>query len=108
MHRGICIGGPMAGQTITTRSDRGFVAIDAPGLAAWIYLIGADGGYRVDTAADVSLLDADGTRALDRERAAAAGTEKGLDVIALPGADDEPAAPAPVLDDGPDDEEGDF
>ncbi len=106
MHKGICVGGPMAGQTVTTGSDVGFVAVDAEGFAAWLYYIAADGSYQLNLSPDPSLLDDQGTRALDRDRAAAAGADKGLDVIALPGSDpEEPAAPPPI-DDGYDDEEG--
>jgi hypothetical protein len=108
MHKGVCIGGPMAGQTLTTGSDHGFVAVDAAGFAAWVYYIDpGDGSYRLDTSPDPSLLDDDGTRALDRDRALSAATDKGLDVVALPG-DDEPAAELPVIDDTSDDEGGDF
>jgi hypothetical protein len=104
MHRGVCIGGPMAGLSITTRSDVGFVATDAAGLAAWLYYIDpADGSYRLDVRADASSLDNDGTRELDRDRAVAAADGKGLDVVALPGDDEEPAAEPPVFDDGPGD-----
>lgn len=111
-HRGVCIGGPMAGLTITTQSDTGFVAVDAAGSAAWLYYIdGADGSYRLSTVADASSLDADGTRALDRDRALQAGIDRGLDVIALPGEDDqeEPAEP-PVFDEDydPGEEGGDW
>lgn len=86
MHKGVCIGGPMAGLTINTRSDVGFVAVDAPGFAAWLYYIRvADGAYVLDLSPDASSLDDQGTRALDRDRARQAGLDKGLDVIALPG-----------------------
>jgi hypothetical protein len=99
VHRGVCIAGPMAGLTINTRSDVGFVAVDAPGFAAWLYYIRAtDGAYVLDTSPDASSLDSDGTRALDRERALAASQEKGLDVIALPGdgvEEDDPDDPDP-------------
>lgn len=98
MHRGVCVGGPMAGLTITTQSDVGFVAVDAAGSAAWLYYTTGDGSYQLDTSPDPSSLDADGTRVLDRDRALAAATDKGLDVVALPGEDDEPPAPAPVID----------
>jgi hypothetical protein len=109
MHKGICVGGPMAGQTITTGSDAGFVAVDAAGMAAWIYHIDpGDGSYQLDTSPDASLLDADGTRALDRDRAASAAAGKGLDVVALPGEDDEPAAEPPPIDDFPTDQDGDY
>lgn len=104
MHKGVCVGGPMAGLTVTTRSDRGFVAVDAAGFAAWLYYIDPDdGSYRLDTSADPSLLDDDGTRALDRDRVATAG-DQGLDVVALPGEVDEAPAAAPPIDDSFDDE----
>jgi len=103
VHKGVCIGGPMAGLTINTRSDVGFVAVDRPGFAAWLYYIRlTDGAYVLDTAADPSLLDDDGTRALDVDRALTASAEKGLDVIALPGdgvEQDDPDDPDP--DDAP-------
>jgi hypothetical protein len=89
----------MAGLTITTQSDVGFVAVDAAGSAAWLYYIDTgDGSYRLDVSADPSSLDGDGTRALDRDRALQARTDKGLDVIALPGEDDEAPAAPPVFD----------
>ncbi len=109
MHKGVCVGGPMAGQTLSTGSDRGFVAVDAAGFAAWIYYIDpGDGSYRLDTSPDPSLLDDEGTRALDRDRALTAAIDKGLDVVALPGEDDEAPAEPPVIDDASDDEDGDF
>lgn len=104
-HRGVCVGGPMAGLTVTTRSDLGFVAVDAEGSGAWLYYIeAATGRYLLDTRPDTSSLDDDGTRLLDVERAYAAGLDKGLDVIALPGADDEAPAEPPVIDDSADQE----
>jgi hypothetical protein len=106
MHRGVCVGGPMAGLTITTQSDTGFVAVDAAGFAAWVYYAAPDGSYQLDTQPDPSSLGADGTRALDRDRALAAATGKGLDVIALPGEDDEAPADPPVIDEDYDDAEG--
>lgn len=109
MHKGVCIGGPMAGQTITTRSDIGFVATDAAGSAAWVYYINAtDGRFVLDTTPDSSSLDEDGTRSLDLARALDAGEDAGLDVIALPGEDDEEPAEPPVIDDTEDDQDGDF
>lgn len=103
MHKGVCIGGPMAGLTINTRSDVGFVAVDRPGFAAWLYYIRTtDGAYVLDTDADPSLLDDDGTRALDADRALNASADKGLDVIALPGDGVEQADPDdPDPDDAP-------
>lgn len=104
-HKGVCIGGPMAGQTITTRSDCGFVAVDKPASAAWLYYPDVNGRFVVDTRPDPSLLDADGTRALDMERAMRAQSEKGLDVIALPGDgvedDGEDAQAVDLAPDGP-------
>lgn len=93
-HKGVCVGGPMAGLTIYTRSDTGFVAVDRPGSAAWVYKADPDNGRFVLCAdPDPSSIDEDGTRALDLERAAGARS-MGLDVIALPEAegdeDDEP------------------
>jgi hypothetical protein len=107
MHKGVCVGGPMAGLTITTQSEDGFVAVDAAGFAAWLYYVDcADGHYQLDTRPDPSSLDDDGTRALDRDRALTAATDKGLDVIALPGEDDtEAPAEAPAIDETEDDAE---
>lgn len=92
MHKGVCVGGPLAGETVTTRSDVGFVAVDRPGFAAWLYLIDDAGRYVVDTSDDPSRIDADGTRVLDVDRALEAATEQCLDVVALPGdgSDDDP------------------
>lgn len=99
MHKGVCVGGPMAGLTITTQSDVGFVAVDAAGFAAWLYYTDpGDGSYRLDTRPDPSSLGDDGTRLLDRDRALAAATDKGLDVVALPGEDDEEPAEPPAID----------
>jgi hypothetical protein len=109
MHKGVCLGGPMAGQTVTTRSEVGFVAVDAAGFAAWVYRIRTpDGAYALDLSLDDSSLDENGTRALDLERALYAGTDKGLDVIALPGEDQEEPAEPPVFDDDSPDQAGDF
>lgn len=85
MHKGVCVGGPFAGQTIETRSEVGFVAVDRPGHAAWLYYLDNDGRYVVDTSDDPSRLDEDGTRALDIDRVVDAGADKCLDVIAVPG-----------------------
>lgn len=90
-HKGICVGGPLAGLTIETRSQLGFVAVDRPGFAAWLYYADEAGRYVLDTTQDDSSIDDDGTRALDLERALSAGVEKGLDVIALPGTGDDEA-----------------
>lgn len=99
-HKGVCVGGPMAGLTIETRSDRGFLAVDKPALAAWIYKIDRDNGrFVLCTAPDPSSIDDQGTRALDLDRAGGAASE-GLDVIALPDAEpdaDEPAAEADLF-----------
>jgi len=97
-HKGVCVGGPMAGLTIHTRSDVGFVAVDKPADAAWVYKIDPDNGrYVLDTSTDQSSLDEEGTRALDLERALTAGLEKGLDVVALPDSEPDPdAEPAEV------------
>jgi len=109
MHQGVCVGGPMAGQTLTINSNRGFVAVDAAGFAAWIYYINSgDGSFGLDTSPDPSLLDEDGTRALDRNRALAAAAAKDLDVIALPGEDEEEPAEPPVIDDSSGERGGDF
>lgn len=108
MHKGVCVGGPMAGLSITTRSEVGFVAVDAAGSAAWLYYIDlGTGRYLLDLRPDPSLLDKDGTRSLDRDRALEAGSGRGLDVVPLPG-DAEPAADPPAIDDGADAEGGDF
>lgn len=101
MHKGVCVGGPMAGQTITTRSDDGFLAVDTQGSACWVYKTNPSSGqFVLCTDPDPSLLDADGTRALDADRVGGAPSQ-GLDVIALPGlADDgEQPAPSPLIDD---------
>jgi hypothetical protein len=45
MHRGVCVGGPLAGQTIETRSEFGFVAVDRPGNAAWLYFADEAGRF---------------------------------------------------------------
>jgi hypothetical protein len=90
-HKGVCVGGPMAGLTINTRSDVGFVAVDKPASAAWVYKIDPDNGrYVLDVSPDPSSLDEDGTRALDLDRVLTAGLEKGLDVIALPDSEPDP------------------
>lgn len=103
MHRGVCVGGPMAGQTVTTRSEVGFVAVDAAGQAAWLYYIDlGTGRYLLDLRPDAASLDGEGTRALDAGRLSAAGIDRGLDVVALPGEDDEPPAEPPVIDDSGD------
>lgn len=107
MHKGVCVGGPLAGQTITTRSETGIVAVDAAGEAAWLYHIDLGSGrFLLDLRPDPSLLDADGTRMLDRDRALAAVVAEGLDVIALPGQEDAPAAAPPDFDDSASGEEG--
>lgn len=85
MHKGVCIGGPLAGLTITSRSEVGLVAVDRPASAAWVYRIDAGGRFILDTSDDPSRIDEDGTRALDAERALDAGREQCLDVIAVPG-----------------------
>lgn len=85
MHKGVCVGGPLAGLTMTIRSEIGFVAVDRPGSAAWVYYADAAGRFVLTTEDDPSRIEDDGTRALDLDRVAAAGAEKGLDVIALPG-----------------------
>jgi hypothetical protein len=108
MHKGVCVGGPMAGQAITTRSDAGFVVVDAAGFAVWIYVVDVDGKFRLGTRTDPPVLDDSGTRALDREAAVTLAGQCGLDVIALPGEDDEPAADPPAIDESADDEDGDF
>lgn len=84
-HRNVCVGGPMAGLTIDTRSDYGFVAVDRPAGAAWVYRANPDNGrFELDLSPDPSLLDDEGTRALDLDRALTAGIGQGLDLIALP------------------------
>jgi hypothetical protein len=117
-HKGVCVGGPMAGLTITTRSEVGFVAVDKPASAAWLYRADTNGRFVLDTGDDPSRIDEDGTRALDLERLGGSSSEC-LDVIAVPGEDDEdefePAAadlgpdPGPlVLEDDDEDEGGDY
>ncbi len=89
-HKGVCMGGPLAGLTISIRSDDGFVAVDKPAGACWLYRTDRDNGrFVLCVEQDALLLDEDGTRALDLDRLGGAGAE-GLDVIALPEA--EPAA----------------
>jgi hypothetical protein len=98
----------MAGQTINTRSNIGFIAVDAEGFAAWVYYVrAADGAYELDLQPDATTLEGwSGTRSLDLDRALDAAS-KGLDVIALPGeGDDEQPAEPPVFDD--DVEEGGY
>lgn len=99
-HKGVCIAGPMAGLTIETRSDTGFVAVDKAAGAAWVYRANPDNGrFELDTSPDASLLDGeDGTRELDLERALTAGVEKGLDVIALPDTEADPDEPVAEAD----------
>lgn len=94
-HRGVCLGGPMAGLTITTRSDSGFVAVDKPATACWVYKADPDNGrFLLCTEPDPSSIDDDGTRALDLDRVGGA-TAQGIDVIALPDAEsDDDALPA--------------
>jgi hypothetical protein len=94
----------MAGLIITTRSDVGFVAVDAPGEGAWLYYGDLDTGrFVLDTTEDASTLDDEGMRELDRDRALRAGLDKGLDVIAVPGDgvedDDEEPAEADLFPD---------
>lgn len=85
-HKGVCVGGPMAGLTITTRGDEGFVAVDKPASAAWVYTTDpVNGRFVVCTDPDPSLLDPeDGTRALDLDRIGGA-VAAGVDIIAVPG-----------------------
>lgn len=86
-HKGVCIGGPMAGLTIVTRSDTGFVAVDKPATACWVYRANPDNGrFELCRLPDPSSIGDDGTRALDEDRILSAGTE-GLDVVALPDAE---------------------
>lgn len=94
MHKGVCVGGPLAGQTIETRSEIGFVAVDRPGHAAWLYEIDNSGRFVLDTSEDPSRIDEDGTRVLDLDRVLTAATEQCLDVIALPGDGDQDEAGA--------------
>lgn len=89
-HKGACVGGPMAGLTINTRSDTGFVAVDVPATACWVYKTDPDNGrFVLCVEPDPSLLDDDGTRALDLDRVGGA-TAQGLDVVALPDAEADP------------------
>lgn len=89
-HKGVCVGGPMAGLTIHTRSDDGFVAVDRPATACWVYRADPDSGWFVlCTLPDPSLIDEDGTRALDLDRIGGASAQ-GLDVIALPDGESDP------------------
>lgn len=98
MHKGVCVGGPLAGRTIETRSQVGFLAVDRPASAAWLYRIDDSGRYVLDTSDDPTLIDDEGTRALDPGRAETALLEKCLDVIALPG--DEQEEPGEQIPDG--------
>jgi hypothetical protein len=85
-HEGVCVGGPMAGLTIETRSDSGFLAVDAPAGAAWVYYVDEAGRYVLCTEPDPSLIDeADGTRSYDPERGLDVALGPELDVVALPG-----------------------
>lgn len=89
-HKGVCMGGPMAGLTIHTRSDTGFVAVDKPASACWVYKADPDNGrFVLCTEPDPSVIDEEGTRALDLERVGGASAQ-GLDVVALPEAEDDP------------------
>ncbi len=93
-HKGVCVGGPMAGLTIYTRSDDGFVAVDRPATACWVYKADPDSGrFVLCTLPDPSLLDDDGTRALDLDRVGGASAQ-GLDIIALPDSEPDPDEPA--------------
>lgn len=96
-HKGVCVGGPMAGLTIETRSDTGFVAVDKPASACWVYKADPDNGrFVLCTLPDPSSLDEDGTRALDLDRVGGAPGQ-GLDIIALPDSEpDAETAPADV------------
>lgn len=83
-HKGVCVGGPMAGLTVHARSDVGFVAVDRPAGACWVYEIDPnDGRFVLSRDRDPSLISGDGTRVLDLARAELAGAQ-GLDIIALP------------------------
>lgn len=89
-HKGVCVGGPMAGLTINTRSDDGFVAVDKPASACWVYKANPETGrFLLCAVPDPSLIDDDGTRALDLDRVGGASAQ-GLDVIALPDAEPDP------------------
>lgn len=97
-HKGVCVGGPLAGLTIHTRSDSGFVAVDKPASACWLYRADADNGRFVLCAEpDPSSLGDDGTRALDLDRLGGASAE-GLDIIALPDAEQDGAVEPTELD----------
>lgn len=37
LHKGTCVGGPMAGMQGMSRFPKGFVLIDAPGERVWVY-----------------------------------------------------------------------
>lgn len=37
MNEGVCRGGPLSGQTVTSRRRAGFVLVDAPRDRGWIY-----------------------------------------------------------------------
>lgn len=105
-HKGVCVGGPMAGLTISTRSDDGFVAVDKPASACWLYVVNTSNGrFTVCTDDDPTLLDkTDGCRALDLDRIGGA-IAQGLDIIAVPGEPDQPdeyePAEADLLPDPP-------
>lgn len=88
-HKGVCVGGPMAGLTIHTRSDTGFLAVDRQAGAAWAYYADTNGRFLLDLSPDPSLLDDDGTRVLQPARLEGAG-EKCIDVVAVPGEPGEP------------------
>ncbi len=96
-HKGVCMGGPMAGLTIHTRSDTGFVAVDKPASACWVYKADPDNGrFVLCTEPDPSSIDDDGTRALDLDRVGGA-VSQGLDIVALPDGEEDPEAePAEV------------
>jgi hypothetical protein len=90
-HKGVCVAGPMAGLTIETRSDTGFVCVDKPATACWVYKADPDNGrFVLCVEADPSSIDDQGTRALDLDRVGGA-TGQGLDIIALPDGEPDPA-----------------
>jgi hypothetical protein len=85
-----CVGGPLDGLTITTRTPEGFLAADKEAGLAWIYKQQADGRFVVCTEHDDSLEYPYGTQTGQRRlvmgRAVDAALDPdALDVIAVPG-----------------------
>lgn len=89
LHTGQCVGGPLDGKTITTRTPAKFLAANKRAQRAWIYQRqGEHGHYEVSTEPDDSLLGQSdgvepGQRWLSLERATLAAAHGEIDVIAV-------------------------